>query len=59
MNKRKYIIPHVQFVSMTMPKNVCDVDNPDSGNPSAIGNASGLNQAENPVGAPARIKLYF
>lgn len=44
---------------MTMPKNVCDVNNPDSGNPSAIGNASGLNNAESPTGAPARIKLYF
>lgn len=57
--KKKYSIPTVQYVYMTMPKNICDNVNPDTSNPGSIGSVSQQGSENDKGNAPARIKLYF
>lgn len=55
--KKKYCIPVVQFVSLGMPKSICDDMTGDIHN--QFSNYSNGKAQEGSDWAPARIKLYF
>ncbi len=53
MNKKNYIVPEVQRISLCLPKNVCD--GPDQGtDPTLFGGASAIGADP----APGRVRLY-